>query len=431
MKYSVGPVKVKIVEIGPNSYQYVVDDDPIRKYEELIHEKIEEILYSIPESTSINSLDVIEVAKKVLGIKDSDSLIAYAIMREVKYRKLQVLLDDPYVEDISVVGPGPVWVRHSVVVSKDPKADFIPTNIVIEDSSELLSYMNIVAEKAGKVLTKAVPILDFNLPEKDGGHRVHIVLPEIAGGSGELVIRKKKSSAVLGIKELIKSGMLNEAIASLIQYVIEHRGSILIVGPPGAGKTTLLRAILYDLIPRSWKIAIIEDTPEIDPPKGSSWVRYVVPVSPWGSDGGIDQMALAKAALRSSVSRFLVIGETRGAEAKVLVQAMNMGLGGLTTFHGGNAEEAILRLTSPPISLTPSQVSMFWLIITVSYVVNGGIKRAVVSIDEPIYSREDDVVYINNIYTYDEEVSFDELISRCRKIRKKVVKEAEVSVHVA
>ncbi len=431
MRYSVGPVKVKIVKISNNNYQYIIEDDPIRKYEELLQDKIEEILYALPENINLNSLDIIEVAKEILGIKNDDPLIAYAIMREIKYRKLQVLLDDPYVEDISIVGSGPIWVRHSVVVSKDPEADFIPTNIIIEDDTELLNYMNLVAEKAGKVLTKAVPILDFNLPERDGGHRVHIVLPEISGGKGELVIRKKKSIAALGIKELIKSGMINEAIASLIKYVIDHRGSILIVGPPGAGKTTLLRAILYDLIPKNWKIAIIEDTPEIDPPRGSSWVRYVVPISPWGSDGGIDQMSLAKAALRSSVSRFLVIGETRGAEAKVLVQAMNMGLGGLTTFHGGNAEEAILRLTSPPISLTPSQVSMFWIIITVNYVINGGIKRAVVSIDEPIYSKEDDIVYINNIYTYGEEVSFDELLNRCRKIRTKIIKEAEVTIHVA
>ena len=107
-----------------------------------------------------------------------------------------------------------------------------------------------------------------------------------------------------------------------------------------------------------------------------------------------------------------------------------MGLGGLTTFHGGNAEEAILRLTSPPISLTPSQVSMFWIIITVNYVINGGIKRAVVSIDEPIYSKEDDIVYINNIYTYGEEVSFNELLNRCRKIRTKIIKEAEVTIRV-
>ena len=430
LKYSVGAVEVSIIKHGDGTYQYRINDELIGKYSELIREHLEEILFALPERNVNEFYDIVNIAQEVLRVNDEDkSLVAYAIMRELKYKKLQVLIDDPYVEDISIVGNGPIWIRHSLLTSRDPSIDYIRTNIVIEDEDEILFYMNLLAERSGKIITKATPILDFNLPEVDGGHRVHIVLPEIAGGSGEIVIRKKKESSKLRMKDLVRNGMLNEAIVKFINHVIVNRGSILIVGPPGSGKTTLLRAIIYDLIPKSWKIAIIEDTPEIDPPHNSSWVRYVVPISPWGSRDEIDQMVLAKAALRSSVNRFLVIGETRGSEAKVLVQAMNMGLGGLTTFHGGNAEEAIMRLTSPPINLTPSQVAMFWVIITVNYVVDGGVKRAVVSIDEPIYSREDDDIILNNIYSYGENVTLDELIRRSKRIksRLKIPKEVILS----
>ena len=426
-KYNVGAVEVSIVRYHDGSYQYRVNDELIGKYTELIREHLEEILLALPEKSVSELYDIVNIAQEILRVNDEDkSLVAYAVMRELKYKKLQVLIDDPYVEDISIVGTGSIWVRHSLLTSMDPTVDYIRTNIIIEDEDELLFYMNLLAERSGKIISKATPILDFNLPEADGGHRVHAVLPEIAGGSGEIVIRKKKESSKLRLKDLVRNGMLNESIARFINYIIVNRGSILIVGPPGSGKTTLLRAIIYDLIPKSWKIAIIEDTPEIDPPRNSSWVRYVVPISPWGSRDEIDQMVLAKAALRSSVSRFLVIGETRGSEAKVLVQAMNMGLGGLTTFHGGSAEEAIMRLTSPPINLAPSQVAMFWVIITVNYVINNGIKRAIVSIDEPIYSREDDDIILNNIYSYGEDISLDELIRRSKRVKARLKVPREV-----
>ena len=48
---------------------------------------------------------------------------------------------------------------------------------------------------------------------------------------------------------------------------------------------------------------------------------------------------------------YLVIGETRGREARLLVQASTLGYGSLTTFHANSVEAVITRLTSPPISL--------------------------------------------------------------------------------
>lgn len=416
-EYNVGIVKVKVVLTNDGNYQYIISEPFGGGIEKKLRIDVDKILEALQPSKN-SFYEVVKVVKKVLGKTDEEAVkIAYAIRKELRYKKLQVLIEDPFVEDITIVGPGPVWVRHRVVSSMDPNADYIKSNIVIEDENELLRYINLLAEKAGKVITKSSPILDANLPEEDGGHRIHLVLPDIAGSTGEIVVRKKKPLSRLGIKKLIGWGMINEAIVGFIKEVIKNRGSLIIVGPPGSGKTTLLRAIIYDLIPKSWKIAIIEDTPEIDPPPGSSWVRYIVPVNPWGINSEIDQMTLAKAALRASVSRFIVIGETRGSEAKVLTQAMNMGLGGLTTFHGGNAKEAMVRLMSPPINLAPSHIGMFWAFITVNYVVNGGIKRAVVSIDEPIYSYEDDDIFLNNIYSYGEEITTEELIKRCSRFR--------------
>ena len=115
-KYNVGAVEVSIVKYCDGSYQYRVNDELIGKYTELIREHLEEILLALPEK-SVNELyDIVNIAQEILGVNDEDkSLVAYAVMRELKYKKLQVLIDDPYVEDISIVGTGSIWVRHSLL----------------------------------------------------------------------------------------------------------------------------------------------------------------------------------------------------------------------------------------------------------------------------------------------------------------------------
>ncbi len=421
-KYVVGVTEVKILRNEDGSYYYLAEDVIGEEINELVRKYLVKAIQSLREIQEVNSVNLAKKLKEILeerGFEVDVASLAYLARRELKYKKLQVLVEDPYIEDISIVGTGNVWVRHKLVLNEDPEVDYIPTNIVIESKSELVSYMNLLAEKAGKLISKSNPILDANLPPEDGGHRIHIVLPEVAGGEGELVVRKKNPTPLVSLSELMLSGTIPNAVVTYIDRIIRSRGSIIIAGPPGSGKTTLLRAILYELIPKEWKIAIIEDTPEIDPPKGSTWVRYVTPVLPWREKNSIDQMILAKAALRASVNRFIVIGETRGEEAKVLTQAMNMGLGGLTTFHAGSSEETVTRLMSPPINLSPPQIGMFWSIIVLNFV-GKNLRRCVTEVTEPIYDTKYGELKLNTIYTYGEELNADELLSRSVKLRRKV-----------
>ncbi|MCX8184593.1 MAG: ATPase, T2SS/T4P/T4SS family [Sulfolobales archaeon] len=325
--YNIGLSSISILRNPSRGYYYLVNDIEPEKYEaiaKLVSKALEHV-------DSRKNVGIYDIAKAVLTYLKgyNPELVTYVVNRELKYKKLQVFLDDPYVEDISIVGPGSVWVRHKYVLEKDPLADYIETNVMINTYEELMSYMELIAERSGRVVNRKTPIMDFTLPEEDGGHRVHIVLPDVAHSTGEIVVRKKLSYTSVDLDSLVDTGMITPPVVELIKIVVRRGGSIVILGPPGSGKTTLLKAVIYSAVPAFWKIAIIEDTPEIDTPKGSSWVRYTVPTNVWGSERGIDQMALAKAALRASVSKFLVIGETRGAEARILVQAMNMGLGGL------------------------------------------------------------------------------------------------------
>lgn len=392
LEYTVSSTQIRVVRTG-KSYKYLVADQPKTLGRDDIIKSIESI-----KDRKITLFNLIKAIRSIAGKKPGLSELVN-ISRTMRYKKLQILLDDPYIEDISIVGPGTIWVRHSEVLRRDAGADYIPTNIVIKTQAEFLEYMELLAEKIGKLVTPLNPIADGNLPEGDGGHRVHLVHPEVAGGFGEIVIRKKKGIGSISLDEMVDKRTISPEVVSLIRRIISRRGSAIIAGPPGSGKTTLLRAILYSLIPKEWKIVIIEDTPEIDPLPGSAWVRYVVPASLWGNSREIDQMILAKAALRSSVSRYIVIGETRGREARVLPQAMNMGLGSLTTFHGGSAREVVTRLMSPPIELSPYQVAMFDAIIVMGFSTKGGeLRRTVVSVEKPVYDDSSNRVILRKLY---------------------------------
>jgi flagellar protein FlaI len=173
----------------------------------------------------------------------------------------------------------------------------------------------------------------------------------------------------------------------LFKLVIHARGSLIIAGPPGSGKTTLLRSILYYLVPRTWKVIVIEDTGEIDPQPGSPWTRYTT--FELGAVK-VDLFDLAKASLRASGTRLLVVGETRGAEAKVLAQALLVGLGGLTSFHASAPEEVVSRFTAPPIELPPSQVGMFHYVAVMGY--GDRPRRQVKALAELVYRHEEDRV---------------------------------------
>ena len=392
LEYTVSSTRVQIVKRG-NNYKYLIAEQP----KALSREDIARAIESINER-KVTLFNLIKAIRRTTGKKPKFSELV-SISRSMRYKKLQILLDDPYIEDISIIGPGTVWVRHSEILQRDPRADYIPTNITIKTQAEFLEYMELLAEKIGKLVTPLNPIADGNLPEEDGGHRVHLVHPEVAGGVGEIVIRKKRGISSISLDEMIKRGTIPPEVVELIKRIIEKRGSIIIAGPPGSGKTTLLRAILYSLIPKEWKIVIIEDTPEIDPLPESAWVRYIVPANLWGSGRNVDQMILAKAALRASVTRYIVIGETRGREARVLPQAMNMGLGSLTTFHGGSAREVVTRLMSPPIELSPYQVAMFDAIIVMGFSAkDDSLRRTVVSVEKPIYDDSTNRVIIRKLY---------------------------------
>lgn len=406
--YVVGACRISLVSAG-EEIAYVTTPHISQELFRLVERRLDVVTALMRRGNDLG-----DVLAEVLGIDRSRVAEAiYALRSTVGYRQLQVLLDDPYITDISVVGPGNVWVKHSWVEQNFPEADFIKTNIVLSSFEEVAELQQVIATKCSTYTSTSNPIVDAQLPPRDGGHRVHLVAYTISTSRRPEIVIRKKVSTPPPIGRLVEEGVLPDAVAKLFKALIRARGSMIVAGPPGSGKTTLLRSILHSFVPPGWKVAIIEDTGEVDPPPGSSWVRYT---SFELGTVKVDLFDLAKAALRASATKLVVVGETRGEEAKVLVQAMLTGLGGLTTFHGASPEEVVTRFTGPPINLSPIQVAMFNIVAVMGY--GERPRRRLKRVVELLYNPERNAVEFNLVWDRERNgvsIDFSAVVSRLRR----------------
>lgn len=409
--YSIGAYMVSIVDAG-DRYEYAVS--PVSELGDLYAmatERLDDIVLLMRKGN-----DPGDVLTAVLNIPRDRVADALYVMRSITgYGKLQVLLDDPYIQDISVEGPGRVWVRHSLVEMLKPEQDFVPTNIQLGSVEEVVTLQQIIATKCNTYISTSNPIVDAQLPPGDGGHRVHLVFPTVSQSRPEIVIRKRLPMPP-SIDQYVEAGVIPRAIADLFKVVLNARGSIIIAGPPGSGKTTVMRSILYYLVPRTWKVMVIEDTGEIDPPPGSPWTRYTT--FELGAVK-VDLFDLAKASLRASGTRLIVVGETRGAEAQVLSQAMMVGLGALTSFHGASPEEVVTRLMSPPINLSPSQIGMFHYVAIMGF--GDKPRRQLRLLAELVYNVSENRVEVNVLWRRDRDglnITLSELVEKSSRFNE-------------
>ncbi len=406
--YSVGAYSISLVDTG-NEVIYVMTPQLQQDLLRLVERRLDVVTALMKRGN-----DVGDVLVGVLGIERSMVAEAlYALRSVAGYRQLQALLDDPQITDISVVGPGSVWVKHRWVEQNLPEFDFIRTNVVLNSFDEVVELQQTIATKSGTYISTSNPIVDAQLPPKDGAHRVHLVAYTVSTSRRPEIVIRKKLSTPPPMSKLVEEGVLPEAAAKLFKVLIHARGSMIVAGPPGSGKTTLLRSILHSFVPLGWKAAIIEDTGEIDPPPGSSWVRYTT--FELGAVK-VDLFELVKASLRSSATKLIVVGETRGEEAKVLVQSMLAGLGGLTSFHGSSPEDVVTRFTGPPINLSPLQVAMFNLVTITGY--GERPRRQVKQVVELMYNQSEDRVEFNVVWSREVDglsVDLSTIASRLRR----------------
>jgi archaeal flagellar protein FlaI len=273
------------------------------------------------------------------------SKILYYIKRDfVWYGPIDPLMRDPQIEDISCDGSGqPIFLFHR-------KYGSLKSNIQFSDENVLSKFVVMLAQKCGKHISIAEPMLDATMPD---GSRIQMTLSKAVTAKGStFTIRRFKADPITAT-DLIKFKTLSSEMIAYLWLAVENGINALIAGGTAAGKTSTLNAICL-FIPRESKIVSIEETREINLPH-PNWIPGVVR-SGFGEvindklAGEIDLYDLMKAALRQR-PEYILVGEIRGKEAYVLFQAMATGHTTYSTFHADSAQSLIHRLEGKPIEI--------------------------------------------------------------------------------
>ena len=246
------------------------------------------------------------------------------------YGPLTSLMADAEVTDILVNGPGEIWVERAGRLQR--------TDAAFEDGQQLSDLIERLLGAAGARADAAHPIADARLQD---GSRIHVVLPPLSGSDPLLSIRRFPATA-WSLDDLEERSFLTQAQSHLLRAAVAAKRTIAVGGGTGTGKTTLVNALL-GCIDSTERVVVIEETPELAP-VCPHWVSLIARPPNIEGRGAVDQSELLRAALRMRPDR-IVVGEVRGPEALIALQAMATGHeGSMVTVHARSTADVPDRL---------------------------------------------------------------------------------------
>ena len=243
---------------------------------------------------------------------------------------LEQLLKDSTISDILVNGFDNVYVERA--------GRLVETNIRFKDSQHLRMIIDRIVSNVGRRIDDSSPIVDARLSD---GSRVCAVIPPLSL-IGPVMSIRRYGKKLLTTEDLIKNETFTTGMLDFMSGCVEARLNIVISGGSGSGKTTLLNT-LSRFIPEEERIITIEDTAELQLQQNHVVRLETRPINIEGA-GAITQRDLVINTLRMRPDR-IIVGESRGAEALDMLQAMNTGHdGSMTTVHANAPRDAFSRL---------------------------------------------------------------------------------------
>jgi len=377
-----------------------IDEDDAEQLEKQIDERFEKQEDENGQSgDAIKSRVLRRKAMELLGYYSIDlnphsahKILHYLERNYVGYGKLDAMLRDSHIEDISCDGVGvPVFIYHNVHKN-------IETNVTFGEEY-LNSFVIQLAQRGGKHISIGSPMVNATLPD---GSRLQATLgKEVTTRGSSFTIRRFKEDPFTPVDMLNFKTCSSEMLAYL-WLAIENNKSMILAGGTASGKTSTLNAVSM-FIPPIAKIVSIEDTRELTL-HHENWIAGVTREAIIAHEGvgEISMFELLKAALRQR-PEYILVGEVRGAEALTLFQAMSTGHTTYSTMHASDIETLLNRLQGEPINVPHAMLQALNIVCIQmqTYIGSERVRRTKTLLEITGLDQRTGGVRINDLYNWD------------------------------
>ena len=328
--------RFRVVEAADGGKWYLIEEVPELSREEalLLREIIEEFQSgSAGKKGLAETLDkVLEAGSVKLDPRQREYFLSILFLQVNGFGPLSILLEDEMLEEIALIGAGreyPLRVYHCLF-------GWCTCNMYYCSRKSVVNTVNRMLLKTDRRLSLNSPRVNGVLPD---GSRLNATIPPVSFRQPSFTIRKFHSKKFTPF-ELVRNRTCSAELMAFLWLALETDCSVLIAGNTGSGKTTTLNA-LFSFVPKSERIVLIEETPEIQVPHSHAVKLNTSP------EKGIEMSDLIVDSLRMRPDR-IIVGEIRSREevsAFIDTLLAGQGKGSYATFHSVSVIEALKRLS--------------------------------------------------------------------------------------
>lgn len=312
VKYEPEEIILKLRDYVINNYMDYLKENMKDKLKEKLNKDIYD-LYGITDQQKVNNIITILL----------DKMFGYGI--------LQKYIESKDVTDIRVVKFDSIYIKRKGIWEK------VEDKFASEE--EFNEYVRYCALKNNSNINFDVPIITVS--DKIYNLRIEMGIEPANVKSPNIVIRIHRFNEIINLETLfLVYDMLDASSYKILLNAVNEGKNIIFSGKGGSGKTTLLRAILQK-IPDEKAISINEETAELNIQNKNVIQREVIENREESKKISLEKLMKQSLVMSNDV---IVVGEMKGSETSVFIDAIGTGHIGYATVHSDSAKNTINRL---------------------------------------------------------------------------------------
>jgi pilus assembly protein CpaF len=254
-----------------------------------------------------------------------EPVIADALRELLGLGPIDLLLDDQDVTEIRAFGP-----RHVTAVKGD---DVTVSGPSFSSESALHQVILRLCQRSQKALQGGETVVERRL---SNGLVIHAVLAPTSDHGPALIVKRQRR-AQAGLEDLVRSGMISRAMATLLYGCVSLRTNLLLVGPPEG--TAMLLSALVTAGQGFARAVVLQSDDDV-------WELEPSPVALRMHDSGQEAAKLVRAAAKLRAER-LVVTPMLGQVAAAVLAAVGHGARGvLAVVPAPSVRHALQRLVA-------------------------------------------------------------------------------------